>query len=99
MDNIDQRAKRSFKQIKTNYPKSAPPKSLMIFLQALHDDIFHAPLNMVHPNLPEPEQEAILQLVASQRKGDITLKPNDKSGGCSVVCPPYWKIAKCSKYC
>ena len=32
-----------------------------------------------------PEEEAIDQLVSAQRKSQVTLKPNDKSGGCSVL--------------
>ena len=60
---VDTGPKRIFKQIKSNYPKTAPPKALMVFLQALHDDLFHAPLNVVHPNLPVLEHQAIEQLI------------------------------------
>ena len=57
--------KNIFKEIKTNYPPGGCPKNLQLFLQSLHDDMMHAPLNHVHSNLPVSEKEGGEQLVAA----------------------------------
>ena len=76
---------RIFKKEKTNLPPYQPPKHLRTFIQAAKDDVFLAPLNQIHPNLPQPEQEAVNQLIEAQRRGDYKILPNDKSGGVTVV--------------
>ena len=82
-----------FKQTKTNLPKASPPKSLQNFLDSVHDDILHSPLNKVSPNLSKEEQTAIDLLVTAQRRREVTLKPNDKAGGCSLLDVPDYQAA------
>ena len=48
-----------------------PPRQLNTFIQAALDDVFLAPLNEAHPNLPEEEQEAVKELIEAQRKGRL----------------------------
>ena len=76
---------RVFKTVKSNLPPYNPPKHLNTFIQAAKDDIFMAPLNESHPNLPQAELEALQQLIEGQRRGDYKILPNDKSGGVTVV--------------
>ena len=84
-DNKETEPSRVFKKIKTNLPPYNPPKHLKTFIQAAKDDIFMAPLNESHPNLPQAEQEAMQQLIEGQRRGEYKILPNDKSGGVTVV--------------
>ena len=42
-------------------------------------------MKQAHPNLSEEEQGAIQELVALQGSGNIVIKPNDKSGGWSIM--------------
>ena len=77
--------KRVFKKVKTNLPPYPPPKHLSTFLSTSKDEIFLAPLNKAQPNLPEEEQEAMRELVDKQRRGEIKIVPNDKTGGVTVV--------------
>ena len=56
-----------------------------MFLESVHDDVLHSPLNKISPNLTRQHQEAIDQLVSAQRRREITIKPNDKCGGCSLL--------------
>ena len=78
-------AKKVFTQVKSNLPPYPPPPHLNTFLQAARDDVFLAPLNRVHPNLPPEEQEAVKELIEGQRGGKFKVLPNDKSGGVCVV--------------
>ena len=77
--------KQLFKKVKANLPPYSPPQHLNTFIQAARDDVFLAPLNEAHPNLPLEEQEALKELVESQRRGEYKVVPNDKSGGVTVV--------------
>ena len=40
---------------------------------------------MVHSNLSKEQEDAIRTLKEEQRARHITIKPNDKNGGCSVM--------------
>ena len=73
------------KETKSNFPPGACPKNLQTFLHALYEDIVNAPLNRVHPNLPNCEREGGEQLVGAQRSREITVKPADKSGEICVM--------------
>ena len=77
--------KKIFKRVKSNLPPYPPPRHLRTFLQAAADDVFLAPLNVSHPNLPAEEQEAMQELVDAQKRGEYKILPNDKSGGVTVV--------------
>lgn len=77
--------KQIFKPVKNNLPKDLPPKALQIFLDSVHDDVLYSPLNKVSPNLTKEQQAAIDLLVSAQRRREITVKPNDKCGGSSIL--------------
>ena len=77
--------KKIFKRVKSNLPPYPPPRHLRTFLQAAADDVFLAPLNTMHPNLPVEEEEAMQELVEAQNRGEYKILPNDKSGGVTVV--------------
>ena len=77
--------KKIFRRVKSNLPQYPPPRHLRTFLQASRDDVFMAPLNTMHPNLPAEEVEAMQELVEAQRRGEYRIIPNDKSGGVTVV--------------
>ena len=92
--NTNSNPERVFKTVKHNLPKSAPPKALQTFLDSVHDDILHTPLNKVSPNLAKEEREAMEVLIKAQRERFVTLKPNDKSGGCSILnLPDYGSLS------
>ena len=77
--------KKIFKRVKSNLPPYPPPRHLRTFLQAACDDVFLAPLNSMHPNLPAEEVEAMQELRDAQKRGEYKILPNDKSGGVTVV--------------
>ena len=71
---------------KTNFPQNhhCPPK-LQDHLTATHIGMIGAPLNNVQSNLSEEAWLGIKSLQERQRKKEIIIKPNDKTGGCSVL--------------
>ena len=79
-----------------NLPPYHAPRHLKTFLQAAQDDIFLAPLNIAHPNLPEEQLEGLEEVVAAQRRGDYKGLPDDKGGGGVTIVdlPDYKMVAK-----
>ena len=86
-----------FKNIKTTVPKSPQPRHLQTFLDAVHDDILLAPLNKISPNISSEHKASVDLLVSAQRRREVTLKPNDKSGGCSLLNVPDY-ISTCHEH-
>lgn len=77
--------KKPWATVKTNLPKSAPNADLTTFLNGSLNCILGADLNKTHTNLPECEKRAMNELIKLQKSRQICIKPNDKTGGCSVL--------------
>ena len=72
--------------VKTNFPRNhLCPAKLQEHLNAVHVGLIGAPLNNHPSNLTEPEWLGIKTLQEKQQKKQIIVKPNDKTGGCSVL--------------
>ena len=72
--------------IKTNFPRKHPcPPRLQEHLNAVYAGIVGAELNHYNPNLTKEEWEAIGSLKEKQSSKQIIIKPNDKTGGCSIL--------------
>ena len=74
-----------WKPVKTSLPKSAPSADLNTFLNGSLNCVLGSDLNRVQPNLPENERRALNELVELQKSRQITIKPNDKTGGASIM--------------
>ena len=74
-----------FKVTKVNYPKSQPSNHVKRFYENISEDILYSPLNTFYPNLTKDQEQGIETLISKQRTRDITIKPNDKNGGVSVL--------------
>ena len=72
--------------VKTNYPRNhqCPPK-LQEHLNAVHVGILGAALKQEDSNLTTGEWDAIRSLREKQSGKEIIIKPNDKTGGCSIL--------------
>ena len=74
------------KEIKTNFPRNHPcPQRLQDHLTAVHSGMIGAKLNNHQSNLTPGEWKAIDSLKLRQKNQEIIIKPNDKTGGCSVL--------------
>ena len=82
---------------KTNLSKSKPSKGISQFLVSTEEAMMSAPLKPHHSNLPEDELKAIKELALLQKQRKITIKPNDKDGGQSVMDTPDY-IEKMEKH-
>ena len=68
-------------------------------MNADYTGIIGAKLNSYDPNLTEEKWGAVESLKGKQNNKDIVLKPNDKTGGCSVLdCDAYTSSMK-AKLC
>lgn len=77
--------KKPWTTVKTNLPKTTPNADLTTFLNGSLNCILGADLNKTHTNLPECEVRAMNELIRLQKSRQICIKPNDKTGGCSVL--------------
>ena len=77
--------KKPWRPSKTNLPKTAPSADLSTFLSGSLTCVLGSDLNKIHTNLPENEKRAMNEIVHLQKERIITLKPNDKTGGVSVL--------------
>jgi hypothetical protein len=76
-----------FDKSKTNLPPSSHhiPVELSRFIHAVHSDIVGSKSLLYRKNLTKKEEEALEFLVKSQKDSIVTIKPNDKTGGCSIL--------------
>ena len=70
---------------KTSLPKNAPSEELNTFLNGSKACVLGSDLNKVRSNLPENEKRAMHELIELQKSRQITIKPNDKTGGVSIM--------------
>ena len=70
---------------KTNLPKTQPSRGLEKFLDSVEEGILSAPIKPYKSNIPKDEEAAMANIVDAQRRRIITLKPNDKMGGQSIL--------------
>ena len=82
---------------KTNLPKSKPSKGIKKFLATTEEAMMSVPLKPHHSNLPEADLEALKELNLLQKQRKITIKPNDKDGGQSIMDTPDY-IEKMEKH-
>ena len=74
-----------WKPIKTNLPNKGPSSDLKTFLNGSLSCVLGSTLNRIHTNLPENERRAMFELIKLQKSRVITIKPNDKNGGTSIL--------------
>ena len=76
-----------FDKCKTNLPPPShhTPVDLSRFIQAVDSDIIGSEPSKYRKNYTKEEEKALEQLVKSQKDRTITIKPNDKTGGCSIL--------------
>ena len=70
---------------KTTFPPTAPSTDLSTFLNGSLACVLSSDLNKAQTNLPQSEKIAMKQLIDLQKSREITIKPNDKTGGTSIL--------------
>ena len=78
-------AKQPWHKAKFSFPRAAPSTDLNTFINGSLACVLGSDLNKIHTNLPESERRALNELNKLQKSRQITIKPNDKTGGCSVL--------------
>ena len=81
------------KSVKTNFPRDKNykvPQVLKNMMYAVESDILGSALNHHQPNITSEEEEGLKHLKELQNDRVIVIKPNDKTGGCSILpCDDY----------
>jgi len=76
-----------FDKTKTNLPPIShnKPAALSRCADAIHSDVLGSPHRKYYSNVSDNDKETIDFLIKAQRDRIITIKPNDKTGGCSIL--------------
>ena len=82
---VDTFVKMPWHPVKTNLPSKPASSDLNTFIKGTLACVLGSNLNTCHRNLTKDEIGAMNSLIELQKKRVITLKPNDKMGGVSVM--------------
>ena len=70
---------------KSNLPKTQPSRGMEKFLDSIEEGILSAPIQPYRSNIHKDEEIAMAKIVEAQKKRLITVKPNNKMGGQSIL--------------
>ena len=68
---------------KVNMPKDYPIE-IQEFVSAVKSDLLESEYNKGHPNLTDPETEALEELITLQKAGKLVIQPADKGSGICI---------------